>query len=379
MPTNVKPFKFTRSDEFFKVSQFLLRFMFVTIKTDTNHVSKFKFGPLFWGAMPTLCALVLLSIAFIYFLIKTGFRFELFCFAMCTTCYQYTAFSKAISIARSSSKLNNLFVILNEIHPKTREEQMEYQIRDWLNKTVRIMLFYAMIQIIMIANYVIIPFYGYIKVYITTGVWKMNLLLLFWLPFDTDTVLAFYFVYSVQGWVAFSTSLCIASCDLLLMAIVQLCCAHFTYIQQTLNKLPTSKANPLNDVKMIKSCIDKQNIIIQYVFDWFTSLFLVNFFWTEPTFFQIFLNRISREINEIFYISNLLNYVSISISICTIGCLLLIEDLGDDFFMYAFTMQTFLCQIFFIAWIGDKLTQTVCMIYTKFLKLFCVGVSMSIV
>lgn len=35
------------------------------------------------------------------------------------------------------------------------------------------------------------------------------------------------------------------------------------------------------------------------------------------------------------------------------------EDLGDDFFMYTFTMQTFLCQIFFMAWMGDKLTQTV--------------------
>lgn len=265
MPTDSKPFKFTRSGDFYKVSEFILRFMFVTIQPDLNHVSKFKFGRLFWIAMPTLCALVLLSIAFIYHLIKTGFRFELFCFAMCTTCYQYTAFSKAIAIALSSSKLNNLFVVLNEIHPKTRDEQTEYQMRDWLNKTVRIMLFYAMIQIMMIANYVIIPFYGYIKVYLTTGVWRMNLLLLFWLPFETDTVLTFYLTYSVQGWVAFSTSLCIASCDLLLMAIIQLVCAHFTYLEQTLNKIPTSKTNPLDDVKIMKSCIDKQNTIIGYV------------------------------------------------------------------------------------------------------------------
>lgn len=185
------------------------------------------------------------------------------------------AFSKAISIALSSSKLNNIFVVLDEIHPKTCDEQKEYQIRNWLKKTVRIMLFYAMIQIIMIANYVIIPFYGYIKVFLTTGEWKMDLLLLFWLPFDTDTVVAFYLVYSVQGWVAFSTSLCIASCDLLLMAIVQLCCAHFTYLQRTLNKLSSSKTHQLNDVEIIKSCIDKQNIIIWYVLHILCTLFNV--------------------------------------------------------------------------------------------------------
>lgn len=266
MPTNSKPFKFTRSGEFYKVSQFLLRIMFVTIQTDTNHVSKFKFGRLFWIAMPILCALVSLQIIFIYHLIETGFDFELFCFSLCPVCYQYTAFCKAIAIALSSSKLNGLFVILNDIHPKTRDEQIEYQIGNWLNKTMRIMLFYAMIQIIMIANYVIIPFYGYIKVFYTTGEWKMDLLLLFWLPFDTDTVFTFYTVYSIQAWVAFSCSLCIASCDLLLMAIVQLVCAHFTYLQRTLNKLPSTDTNQLNDVQVIKSCIDKQNIIIQYVF-----------------------------------------------------------------------------------------------------------------
>lgn len=265
MPTNSKSFKFTRSGEFYKVSEFLLRFMFVTIDTDTNHVSKFKFGPLFWIAMPTLCALVSLQIVFIYHLIETGFYFELFCFSLCPTFYQYTAFSKVIGIALSSSKLNNLFVILNDIHPKTRDEQIEYRIGNWLNKTMRIMLFYAMIQIVMIANYVIIPFYGYIKVFISTGVWEMNLLLLFWLPFDPDTVFKFYTIYSIEAWVAFSTSLCIASCDLLLMAIVQLVCAHFTYLQRTLSKLPSTDTNQLNDVQIIKTCIDKQNIINRYV------------------------------------------------------------------------------------------------------------------
>lgn len=269
MSPNSKPFKLTRSGEFYKVSEFLLRLMFVTIRTEKDHVSKFNFGRLFWMAMPILCALVALQIVFIYHLIETGFYFEPFCFSLCPICYQYTAFSKAIAIAWSSSKLNSLFVILNDLHPKTRDQQIEYQIEDWLNKTVRIMLFYAMIQIVMIANYVIIPFYGYIKVYLATGVWEMNLLLLFWLPFDTDTVLKFYAVYLIQAWVAFSCSLCIASCDLLLMAIVQLVCVHFTYLQRTLNKLPSNDTkNRLNDdLQTIKSCIDKQNITIQYVLE----------------------------------------------------------------------------------------------------------------
>lgn len=267
MPTDSKPFKFTRSGEFYKVSQFLLLFVFVTNEVDrTNNASKLKFGRFFWISMPILCALVFLQVIFVYQLIKHDFKFELFCFALCPICYQYTAFSKAICIAVSSAKLNNLFFLLNEIHPKTRDEQIEYEIGDWLNKTIRIMFFYAMMQIVMIANYVIIPFYGYIKVFLTTGVWRMNLLLLFWLPFDTDTMWTFYSVYSIQTWTAFSCSLCIASGDLLLMAIVQLVCAHFTYLQRTFKKLPSTPQNSLDDFEMVKSCIDKQNIAIQYVF-----------------------------------------------------------------------------------------------------------------
>lgn len=41
------------------------------------------------------------------------------------------------------------------------------------------------------------------------------------------------------------------------------------------------------------------------------------------------------------------------------AALVMISGLNDDFYMYMFTLQTLICQIFFMAWMGDKLTETV--------------------
>lgn len=63
--------------------------------------------------------------------------------------------------------------------------------------------------------------------------------------------------------------------------------------------------------------------------------------------------------NEIFYIANLINYVTISIAICAMGALLMVDEFFDDFFKHTLSVLTITGQIFMLAWMGNKLTETV--------------------
>lgn len=79
-------FEFTRSEEFYKVSKFLLRLMFVSNETDTKNVTIFKISVVFWIAIPILIGLASLQVVFIYDLFLTGFDFVQFCYA--ETCFR---------------------------------------------------------------------------------------------------------------------------------------------------------------------------------------------------------------------------------------------------------------------------------------------------
>lgn len=257
--------KLISSSEFYKVSQILLQTLCVTNNTDTNQVHFLKFGLPFWCNFIPLVSVALLQVAYSVHLCRTGFNLQDFCYVQSCIAYQSTAFSKTVSLALQSKKLANLFTSLHEIHPSTVNEQHRYKIAEWLLHSKRVMRWYACMQIFMIASYCVIPMYTYAKVLYQTGVWKMELPLKFWLPFETDTNLKFYFVYMLQCWVGFSASVCLSSADLLLLAIVHLVCIHFDYIYRSFNELQL-RPDVCNDLNVVRFCVMRQNTIIQCVF-----------------------------------------------------------------------------------------------------------------
>lgn len=250
------------ASEFYKVPAFLLQFVCVTSDKDVNKMCLLNFNVAFWCDVTPLLCLSLLQVAFNVHLIVTDFDLEAFCYAQSCIAYQMTAFSKILSLAISSSKLKELFVLLNEIHPTSADEQIVYKIPKWLLRTKRLMLRYSFIQIFMIATYVVLPLYSYIMAFLTTGVWKMEFPLKFWLPFDTDNAAVFYTIYMLQSWLGFSASLYLSTADLLLLAIIHLVCIHFDYIYRCFSELQP-QFNVVDEAKVIRDCVIKQNTIIQ--------------------------------------------------------------------------------------------------------------------
>lgn len=248
--------------------------MCVTSKIDINQVNLLKYGVPFWCDFILLVSIALLQVAFSIHLFRTGFNLQEFCYVQSCIVYQSTAFSKTLALALQSKKLEHLFARLHEIHPATADKQDHYKIPEWLLHSKRVMQRYACMQIFMIASYLVIPTYTYGKVLYETGVWKMELPLKFWLPFDTDTVLNFYFVYMIQSWVGFSASICLSSSDLLLLAIVHLVCIHFNHIYRNFNELQL-KPHVYTELQVIRYCVMRQNEIIQYVFCFKISLMIL--------------------------------------------------------------------------------------------------------
>lgn len=264
MPSPEKIFEagdLVQSSTFFQVSAVLLRFVFVT--SETKNAFTLRFGWLFWCSITILSGLSFLQWIFVVDLISNTFNWKEFSFVISCIGYQSTGICKVLSIAIASKKIMKLCALLDEIHPQTTDEQSKLKIRQWLQQTKLFMLRYSTIQVFMISNYIIMSFYNLIKAFRATGVWKLELPLLLWMPFHVDSGLLFYCIYSLQSCVGFGACLYLTSCDLLLLAIVIMACAHFDYIRRTFSELKPQNYHDQDALATVKHCVIKQNTIIQ--------------------------------------------------------------------------------------------------------------------
>lgn len=260
--------KLVSSSDFFNVSSTLLKLVNVKVLQSQNSIRCYVFRWRFWIANITL--LFWWSLQIVYgqqlFRLPGAFDLQKFCFCLSCIFYQLIAFSKLFSIAIFKKKLNKLFIVLDEIHPTSIEEQSINNIPRWLSQTNHFMLRYSSMMTFMIANYCIIPFYNYTKVLLQTGVWKMELPLLLWLPFDTDyarNTTNFYFVYLVDCWLGFSAAIALSACDLLLLAIGHLVCIHYDYIHRTFIEMKPRSDTMAENLMLVKECVIKQNTLAE--------------------------------------------------------------------------------------------------------------------
>lgn len=255
MPTQTKPVLIQISD-FYKISQLMFRLIFIPCDKYTLNV-----GWKFWLPFAVALSVPFLGIIFVHHLFVVDFDLANLCFIQSVIFYECTSISKIVYVIKSRAKLRELLTSLDEIHPSSVNQQTEHNITEWLNLTKRVIVYYALVQIGMMVNFVFIPFFGYIYEYMVTGIWKIHLPIDIWMPFNTEPAPIFYTVYVLQSWQGFFYCLQLTSCDLLLLAIVHLVCMHFQYIQRTFNELQVS--NDLREISLVKDCINKQNIIIQ--------------------------------------------------------------------------------------------------------------------
>lgn len=73
--------------------------------------------------------------------------------------------------------------------------------------------------------------------------------------------------------------------------------------------------------------------------------------------------RISTDLNEMYQMSSLVNFFCSTAVICTMGFMVMITEFSLDMFIFASSVVTLSLQIYFMAWIADKLTEMVSLFF----------------
>lgn len=130
--------------------------------------------------------------------IPNYFDISPFCVWSSSILFHTMASAKIISMSVASNKLNNLFDLLDKIHPKTIKSQRQYNIHGWLSITKRTIKLYFLMLICMVANFVCIPLCIRLAVFINTGIWKVELVMKMWLHFETKSLFSFTVIFNYK-------------------------------------------------------------------------------------------------------------------------------------------------------------------------------------
>lgn len=254
-----------KSSDFYEVPSIVLRGIFVSTIRDRKLCKfAFQFGRKFYFAFIIFCLSAFLQVGYCYqaIIIPGYFDISPFCLSTSSILFHTMGSVKIILMSIASNEINNLFDRLDKIHPKTIKIQCEYNIHGWLSKTKRMMKLYFFLLLCMIANFVFIPLCIRLKVFIETGIWKMELVMKVWLPFETESLFPFCVMFVLQAWAGFISTSYNASVDILLLAVVQLVSVHFNFIQQNFQQIQQKKL-ALNDLKTIIRGIVQQNVLYE--------------------------------------------------------------------------------------------------------------------
>lgn len=252
------------STDFYEVPSIVLRGVCVTTIRDTKlYIFAFHFGEKFYFSFVLFWILAFLQVGYCLQAIINPSYFDIssFCLSSSSILFHTMASVKIISMSIASNELNNLFNLLDKIHPKTTKSQRQYNIHGWLSKTKRMMKLYFFMLLCMVANFVFIPLCIRFIVFIETGIWKVDLVMKMWLPFETETIFPFSIMFVLQAWAGFYSTSNSASIDILLLAIVQLVSVHFNFIQQTFNQIQSTLS--VKDLRTVKRCVIHQNVLNQ--------------------------------------------------------------------------------------------------------------------
>lgn len=266
--------------------------------------------------------------------------------------YLSMCFAKVLSLLFQSESMHNLLVDLQAIHPMTKQDQERCYTKKYYAEARRVMTLYACVQMLMIWCFNLSPLAESLMVYWSTGRWEVDLPYPVYYPFYAYSTGLFEFLFIIQLWAAFIGATGILAVDMFLCGIVIQICMHFDDVKRKMTEfIPTG--NFRRDMDVMKEYIAKHAEVMRYVPT------------RSPTTNQMFqwmydIHRISQNLNDIFTITILFNFVSSCVIICMMAFLSMVSERLSQIIKYAYTAVTCILQIFIVGWLGDRFIASVC-------------------
>lgn len=238
--------------------------------------------------------------------------------------YGYAAFAviRSISISFRKEEFSDLMETLNDLFPKTTVEQKAFNIKNYLTDLKIIKRVFLSVQFSSAIGFFVVP----VVQLIFTGAWNQKLPANTWYPFDEYDPRFYSFVYVWLSISGFNTMVILLATDFILYTFVNLISMQFDILCQLFRDLdnvpPTAAGNKL--IELIK----RHKTLI----------------------------RLSDNLETIFSIPILFNFIGSSIQICLICYQLSLETSLVNFLNYAALLSYAILQIFMLCFYGNKLT-----------------------
>ncbi|XP_055379573.1 putative odorant receptor 92a [Condylostylus longicornis] len=233
------------------------------------------------------------------------------------------------SLLLQSDTLTNFITVMNEMFPKNEHQIKEYKALQYTSNTINFekMYVFSMLTVIWIFN-----LSGVAQTVIEYNFLNMPLIRRYayflWYPFDIDEDLKYSLVYIQQMHAGLIAAWGTLASDILMISMINLCVMQFDYISNTItNYLPSR--NP-NDTGMIKKIVIHHQKVL----------------------------KLSEDVNEIFSMAILFNFLASSVIICLVGFQTTAGVSALELFKYMLFLIFELVQVWTICYLGQKLIDS---------------------
>jgi odorant receptor len=234
--------------------------------------------------------------------------------------YALMAVVKSTCILFTKAEFKDLMETLNELFPKTKEEQNIFKVRKYFKNYKRIERIFAVMVGSAAINFVIAK----LLKFAITGIWYDKLPFENWFPFDENDPKFYNLVFLWQLHNTVVTICSLLGSDLILYSFITLLTMQFDNLSQQLEKFTLS-----DDIKKIIELVDLHETLM----------------------------RLSRNLEIIFSVSILFNFVASSILICLVGYEVSIGISFELLLKFSILLTASLLQILMLCYYGQKLTN----------------------
>lgn len=267
-----------------------------------------------------------LCIEHVYFFKAAGSSSNFLELTALAPCIGFTALSivKIMTIKLNEAKVNGILDRLNELFPRTLQEQKLYRTYQYNLESQVVMKSFSVLYMILIWIFNLLPLVSMLVNYLSKGVLVKELPYFMWYWYDWQKEGLYELTLFHQTWGAFDSAVFNLCTDLMFCAIILLICLQFDVLA---HRLKHSK----NDYSELVSCVKLQQAVVD----------------------------VSNQLESIFSPSILVNFVGSSVIICLVGFQATSEISAFDLFKFILFLISSLVQVFLLCYYGNKLIDAV--------------------
>ncbi|EDW80541.1 uncharacterized protein Dwil_GK11590 [Drosophila willistoni] len=235
-------------------------------------------------------------------------------------------------IWRKREKITRVVTQLEQLHPHSLEHQKFYAVDESLRGYRRVSIFYFGMHLMLIWTYNLYWAIYYVVCDFWLGVRHFERMLPYycWVPWDWSTNFSYYLMYvsqNIAGQACLSGQL---AADMLMCAVVVLLVMHFTCLARRIEQQVAGVESMKSDMVFLQTAIAYHQRILQLCLD----------------------------MNDIFGVSLLCNFVSSSFIICFVGFQMTIGGEIDSLVMLMLFLFCAMVQVFMIASYAQRLLDS---------------------